>query len=546
MAMHVPQTQGVKSMLKDGTKHFSGVEEAISRNITACRDIATIVKTSFGPNGMNKMIINHLDKLFVTSDAATIINELEVEHPAAKLLVLASQQQEAEVGDGTNFVIIFAGKLMEKAQGLLHMGLAPAEIISGYELAAEKALELLPDLVCHTMENFRDEAAAAKALVPCLSSKLPGREEFMAKLVAKACVDVCPKADANKHFNVDNVRTVKIPGQGVLSSSVIRGMVFHRTSNSTVTTAKDAPVAVYQCALDWMQTETKGTVLIKNAEELKSFSKGEEEMLEQQIKDIADSGAKVLVTNGKIGEMAQHFMNRFGLLSVKLTSKHDLRRLCQATGATPLPRLTPPAPSELGKCSEVVVQEIGDTVVTVFRQNDDSAVSTIVVRGATANIMDDVERAIDDGVNVYKLLTLDQRMLPGAGATEIELARQLFPFANKHKGLEQYSIAAFAEALEAIPHALAENAGIKAQDVVSRLYAAHEKGEKNAGFDNQAEEPAVTDVAAAGILDNFKTKYWGLRFATNAAATILRVDQIIMAKKAGGPKPPKQNYSDDD
>lgn len=543
MAMHVPRS-GLSQMMKDGSKQYSGIEEAVMRNITACKEIAQIVRSSFGPNGMNKIIVNHLDKIFVTNDAATIVRELEVEHPAAKMVVLAAQQQEQEVGDGTNFVITFAGKLLEKAEHLLRMGLTPTEIIYGYEMAAAKALETLPGLTCYTVQNIKDEEEVIKALSTSIASKQYGYETFLSGLITKACISVLPTD--NRPFNIDYVRMVKIVGAGALASTVVNGLVFPRESGGVVHSAADAKVAVFSCPVDWTQTETKGTVLIKNAKELKEFSSGEENLLEEQIKSIKDAGVKVVVSGGKIGDMAQHFLNKYGLMSVKIMSKHDLRRLCKAVGATPIPRLTAPTASELGFCSAVVSEEIGDTRVTVFRQVGDSAVATIVIRGATDNIMDDLERACDDGINNYKTLVKDGRYVPGAGATEIELASQLAKFAVSREGLEQYSIAAYGEALEAIPHALADNAGFKPQEVVSKLYAAHAAGNVAAGLDNQADLPAVCDATKAGILDLLQTKHWAIHFATNAAVTVLRVDTIIMSKPAGGPKAPKQGDRDDD
>lgn len=538
MALHVPQSR-VGSMMKDGTKHFSGVDEAIFRNVQACKDIAKIVKSSFGPNGMNKMIVNHLDRLFVTNDAATIIRELEVEHPAAKLLVLASQQQEHEVGDGTNFVIVFAAELLKKAEGLLRMGLSPAEILAGYEKAADKALEILPELVCYTAKNVRDVDEMTQCLKTCLMSKQYGYEDFLAGLVARCCVESVPADRVD--FNVDNIRVAKIVGQGVLSCTTVKGMIFRRDTASGIASVSGAKVAVYSGPVDWIQTETKGTVLIKSAAELKEFSKGEETQLEAQIKAIVDAGANVIVTGSKFGEMAEHFLNKYGVLMVKILSKHELRRLCKTIGATPLPRLTAPSASEMGHCDTVAVEEIGDVRITAFRQvGEKSALSTIVIRGATDNIMDDVQRAVDDGVNVFKQITRDPRFVPGAGATEIELALRLQKFAAAQPGLDQYAINAFGEALEDIPHSLADNAGIKAKDVVACMYAAHAKGEAAAGFDITADGPATVDAAAAGIHDGLNTKHWGIRYATTAANTVLRVDQIIMAKRAGGPKTPAQ------
>lgn len=543
MALPVPKTM-FQHMLKEGAKHYSGLDEAVFRNITACRHLTQITRSSLGPNGMNKMVVNHLEKLFVTNDAATIIKELEVQHPAAKMLVLASQMQEQEIGDGTNFVLVFAGALLDAAEELLRMGLSPPEVIEGYEKACKKALDTLPDLTCSSLKDLRDSDEVAKALKTAIGSKQYGNEDFLSELITKACVSILPEKTP---FNVDNVRVAKILGAGIHNSEVIQGMVFKREVEGDVKALRDAKIVAFSCPLDSLATETKGTVLIRNAEELKSFSKGEEEQLEKQIKSIVDAGVNCIVTGGKVAEMALHFCNKFNILVVRLNSKFDLRRLCRSVGATILPKFTTPTSEEIGRCDEIKVSEIGGTSVTIFKQErEETAVSTIVIRGSTENIMDDIERAVDDGVNTFKALTRDDRFVPGAGATEIELAKLISTYGETCAGLEQYAIQKFAESLEVIPRTLAENAGVKATELISKLYAAHQGGDKNAGFDNEGSGAAVKDAVKAGILDLYIVKYWALKFATDAAVTVLRVDQIIMSKPAGGPKPKDNPNWDED
>nr|XP_028582823.1 T-complex protein 1 subunit theta isoform X1 [Podarcis muralis] len=546
MAMHVPKAPGFAQMLKDGAKHYSGLEEAVFRNIQACKELAQTTRTAYGPNGMNKMVINHLEKLFVTNDAATILRELEVQHPAAKMIVLASHMQEQEVGDGTNFVLVFAGALLEHAEELLRMGLSVSELIEGYEKALKKALEILPDLVCCSAKNLRDVEEVASLLQTSVMSKQCGSEIFLTKLIAQACVSVFPESG---HFNVDNIRVCKIIGSGICASTVLHGMVFKKETEGDVTSVKDAKIAVYSCPFDGMITETKGTVLIKNAAELTNFSRGEENLLELQVKSIADTGVNVVVTGGKVADMALHYANKYNIMLLRLNSKWDLRRLCKTVGATALPRLTPPNLEEIGYCDSVCLSEVGETQVVVFKhEKEDGAISTIVIRGSTENLMDDVERAIDDGVNTFKVLTRDKRLVPGGGATEIELAKQITSYGETCPGLDQYAIKKFAEAFEAIPRALAENSGVKANELISKLYSVHQEGNKNVGFDIEAETAAAKDMLEAGVLDTYLGKLWGIKLATNAAVTVLRVDQIIMAKAAGGPKAPKasEHWDKDD
>uniref|UniRef100_A0A8C9LB23 T-complex protein 1 subunit theta n=1 Tax=Pavo cristatus TaxID=9049 RepID=A0A8C9LB23_PAVCR len=489
MALHVPKAPGFAQMLKEGAKHYSGLEEAVYRNIQACKELAQTTRTAYGPNGKphwQSYLIKQLQK--IDNDVRLL---LKVQHPAAKMLVMASHMQEQEVGDGTNFVLVFAGVLLELAEDLLRMGLSVSEVIEGYEKACKKALEILPDLVCCSAKNLRDVDEVASLLHTSVMSKQYGNESFLSKLIAQACVSILPDSG---HFNVDNIRVCKIVGAGVSASSVLHGMVFKKETEGDVTSVKDAKIAVYSCPFDGMITETKGTVLIKNAEELMNFSKGEENLMDVQVKAIADSGANVVVTGGKVADMALHYANKYNLMVVRLNSKWDLRRLCKTVGATALPRLTPPTLEEMGHCNSVYLSEVGDTQVVVFKhEKEDGAISTILIRGSTDNLMDDIERAVDDGVNTFKVLTRVSTQNVSVIKTELWIS------------LRHGTCLLWAEAA------------------------------------------AVKDMLEAGILDTYLGKSWGIKLATNAAVTVLRVDQIIMAKPAGGPKPPsgKKDWDED-
>lgn len=412
--------------------------------------------------------------MILTSDAATILRELDVVHPAAKLLVMASQQQESEMGDATNLVTILAGELLKKAEDLLRMGLKTSDIVTGYERAQKIALDTLEELVVDKVEDLRSQAGLSKALRTVIASKQNGNEDFLADLVAEAILAVLPKNPAN--FNVDNIRVVKIMGGSLDQSRVVKGMVFPKEPNGTVKKAKKAKVGVYTCPIDTSQTETKGTVLLHNAQEMLDFTKGEENQLETVVKELYNSGLRVLVAGSTVGELAMHYLNRYGILVIKILSKFELRRVCRVVGATPLARLGAPMPDEMGSIDVVETMEIGGDRVTVFRQEDEvTRTATLVLRGATQNHLDDVERAVDDGVNVVKAITKDARLVPGAGATEIQLVERIQAIGERTQGLAQYSIKKYGEAFEVVPRILAESAGLDATEVLSRLYAAHQK-----------------------------------------------------------------------
>ncbi|KAF5366220.1 hypothetical protein D9758_005706 [Tetrapyrgos nigripes] len=554
----LPKASNIQ-LFKEGYKHLQGLDEAVLRNIQAVNELSDLVKTSFGPNGAcrrNKLLINHLGRLFVTSDAATIIREVEVVHPAAKLLVMASQAQEAEMGDATNLVIILAGEMLKRSEQLLVMGLVPSEIIKGYEMACAKALEeleklstsSLPSLIPPPSSSSSSSTkssgqatvinALSSALKPPIASKQYSFEESLSSLVAEAALAVMPPNP--KNFNVDNVRVVKIMGGSLPQSKVVRGMVFGREPEGQVKKVTRAKVAVFTSALDIAQTETKGTI----------------------FKEIADSGVKVIIAGSAVGDLALHYLNRFNIAVLKVLSKFDLRRVCRVVGATPLARVGAPTPEEAGYVDVFESIEIGGDRVTVVRQlvegeegynpgsgGEKSRMATIVLRGATANHLDDLERAIDDGVNVIKSLIKDPRLVPGAGATELELARRVTDYGAGIKGLSQHSVKRFGEALEVVPRQLAENAmgGAKGNEVVSRLWALHESKEKDRegwGVDIEAETDGTLHAPSAAfypILDSLIAKSWAIKLATEAAVSVLSVDSIIMSKPAGGPKIPQQN-----
>jgi len=466
-------------MLKEGAKQFSGLEEAVIKNIEACQQLAVMVRTSMGPNGMNKMVINHLERLFVTSDARTIVTELEVQHPAAKILAMSANRQWTEVGDGSGLVLSLGGELLHQAHSLLHMGLHPSDIIDGYVQAAAKVDEILEAQTCETVTD-PDEAAIVRVLKPCFAAKNLGMEDFFAPLVTKACLQV--KNPGANTFNVDNVRVNKIVGGNFEMSTLVNGMVIPRDALGTIKTMKNAKIAVYSVEVETVQTENKGTVLIENSDQLLNYNRSEEIAMEKMIKSIVDSGANVIITGSKFSEMATHYCERYGVLMLKILSKFEIRRICQTVGATCLAKLGPCAPSELGSCSCISAETHGDTRVTVFRQDDaDARISTLLLRGGTRNGLDDLQRSIENSVNCVKMLLADGRLCPGGGATEIEAGRQLYTIGESRPGMDQYAIKKFAESLEVVARTLAENGGQTATEIISSLYAAHEAGEKSSG-----------------------------------------------------------------
>jgi len=334
---------------------------------------------------------------------------------------------------------------------------------------------------------------------------------------------------------------------------MVSGMVLKREIDSEITKVNKAKIAVFSCPIDIQVTETKGTVLLKSAEELLSFSKDEESNIESQIKAIHDAGINTIVSGGKIGEMALHFLNKYQIMAIRLMSKFDLRRVAKTINAVVMPKLRAPTHAEIGYCDQIYLDEIGGTNVIVFK-HEKSHIATIIIRGSTDQLLDDCERALDDAINNYKALTRDQMILPGGGATEIELAQELTTYSQKCPGIEQYAIKRYGETFESIPKYLAENSGCKSTEILAKLFVDHQDN-KNMGFLIGQNQLLTTTAAQAQLLDItcetsdvklnelydlYITKKWAIIFGTKAACTILSVDEIICAKPAGGPKP-KEN-----
>ena len=602
--MKLDQSKGIGGLLKQGHTTQEGVDEAVSKNIEAAKQLGRIVHSSMGPNGMvrrravdprgarasprrrralvraslsrarargargdrpsqplsslsrlrarrarapqNKLVINHLEKTIVTSDCATIVRELEVAHPAARMITLAAEMQEQEAGDGTNLVIAFASELLKHSEDLLRQGLHPSEIVEGFKAAQAKCLELLPSCVCHEVRDLRDVKQLAEIVTPVVCAKQPGYEGVLAPIIAEACTMVMPPASSGKKpsVNSDSVRIAKLPGSSIGMSRVMQGMVVLRDTETTIKSLANAKVCAFGCGLEQSQTESKGTVLLRNADELLNYNNTEEAHLEGVIKSIADSGVGLAIVGGSISEMALHFLEKHKVAALKIQSKWELRRLCMSTGATAMVRLGAPTPEEMGSLATLDVQEVGGRKITVLTQGagDDSRIATIVLRASTNSMLSDLERACDDGINTVKALCKDARCVAGGGATEIELAHQIQTFGKASSGLDQYAIGKFGEALECVPRVLAENSGRDAIKVLSALYDAHKKGEKGAGV--HVDDGSVVDQAAAGVHDSLFVKESAINLAADAAITVLRVDLIIMAKAAGGPKAPPQGGPD--
>jgi len=555
-SMAYDTSAGLTALLKDGHQHLSATDGAVLRNVVAARELARIVRSSLGPHGRNKLVVNHLEKATVTSDCATIVRELEIEHPAAKMLSLAAETQDRECGDGTNLTVSFAGELLDRTEALLRSGLHVSEVVAGYRRAAKELHTMLPSLVTFEIGNAEiNRSTLTAAVKPVVAAKQFGCEDVLASLVAEACTSCLTvnSSTGRRSLSTDSVRVMKVMGGNVGMSKVIGGYVAPRSPETTRRSTKgvDAPkIAVFGCGIEASGTEAKGTVLMNDASDLLGYNKSEEAKMEELIKSIKDSGADVLVSGGTVSEMALHFIQRYDMMCLKISSKWELRRLCAAVGATALVRLGPPTPDEMGRATLVNTEEVGARHITVFYTHNESSdeiiggnrLVTILLRASTSGVLADLGRAVDDGVRAASALCRDGRMVPGAGATEAELAVRMRAIAESSPGLDQYAVGAFADSLEFVPITLAENAGLDSQGTMAALRGLH----ATTGSGGEKKQAAGVDVEGAdgldgGIgvkeetetLDILSTKTSAFKVAVDAALTVLKVDQIIMSRPAG-------------
>ena len=508
------------------------------RNIEAVNDMASMTRTSLGPNGMNKYIINMHDKLFLTKDTSVMAKELEVNHPAVNILIEASKSQDQEVGDGTNFVITFGGELLNLAGELINNGVHLSDIVLGYEKGFNKSMEILDKIPEYKIEDISKLEEATKIIKPVIGSKMVhGQESFLAPLIAQACINVLPN-DRSK-FNVDNVRVSKILGGTLMKTETMKGLVIVRNVEGAITKAEKCKIAVYNCPLETQGAETNDQIVFKTADELLNYTKGEEENMEKIIKNIVDSGVKCVIVGGAISNMAIHYLDKYGILAFRIMSKFELRRIASACGASLLVKLGPPREEEMGYADEIKLTEISsEKCIVLIRDSENNKLSTIILRGTTNDMLDNMERIIADGVNAYRDACKNNIYVAGAGAVEMNLSNQIKSFGKTITTLDQYGIEKFGEAFEVVPRTILENSGYNVNEVLATLRS---KNNSNPNMGINIKNGEIEDTLQLGILDHLETKKWAIKHSVNAVLTILKVDQVIVAKPAGGPtfkKPP--------
>jgi thermosome len=523
-------------VLKEGTGRTTG-REAQKNNIMAAKIVAEAVKTTLGPCGMDKMLVTSFGDVAITNDGATIMKELDVQHPAAKMLVEVAKAQDNEVGDGTTTAVVLAGELLAQAEGLLDQNIHPTVIIEGYKKASDKAQEVLDKIAIPV--NFNDDKTLREVAITSLSSKgINVAEDHFSKLIVDAVKQVAEKIDGKLKADIDLIKIVKKHGKSLDETELVKGMVIDKevASSQMPKLINDAKIALLNEKLEIEKTEFDAKINIESPDQMQMFLDEEERMLKEMVDAITKAGANVVFCEKGIDDMALHFLAKAGVFTVKSVSSSDIEKLARATGGEILASVKDLTASTLGKAKKVEEVKIGDDKLIYVRECKNPKAVTIVIRGASAQVLDEAERSLHDGLCVVRNAVEDGKIVAGGGAPEAELAKNLRNFAVKVGGREQLAVEAFAEAVEAIPLTLAENAGLDPIDVMVALRAEHEKADSKY-FGIEVTTGKIKNMLDLLVLEPLRVKQQVIKSATEAANMILKIDDLISIK-GGGKTPP--------
>src|SRR5512136_642435 len=516
-------------ILKEGSSRTRG-RDAQGMNITAAKAVASAVRTTLGPKGMDKMLVDTIGDVVITNDGVTILKEMDIEHPAAKMMVEIAKTQDAEVGDGTTTAVVVAGELLKQAESLLDQELHPTVIAAGYRDATDKAVEMLKSIALKV--TTKDDDLLKKIAITAMTGKgsQAARDE-LAEIAVKAVKFV---VDEDGTVDTDNITVEKKVGGGITDSQMVGGVVvdkerLHPNMPKKVTNAK---IALLDAAVEIEKTEVDAKIQITSPDQLQAFLDQEEVMLKGMVENIVKTGANVVFVQKGIDDLAQHFLAKEGIYAVRRVKKSDIEKLSRATGARIVNSIHELTKGDLGKAGLVEERKVGDDKMTFVEKCTNPKSVSIILRGGTEHVVDELERAMNDALRVVGVVVEDKQLVPGGGAPEVELALRLREYAATVGGREQLAIEAFADAMEVIPKTLAENAGLDQIDSLVSLRSQHEKGVKSAGLDMDSGKPV--DMLKLGVVEPLRVKTQAIQSAAEAAVMIIRIDDVI-ASKSGGP-----------
>jgi thermosome len=521
-------------ILKEGSKRTRG-RDAQSNNIMAAKAVAEAVRTTLGPKGMDKMLVDSMGDVVITNDGARILKEMDIEHPAAKMVVEVAKTQDEQVGDGTTSAAVVAGELLKKAEDLIEQEIHPTIIASGYRLAAEKAVEVLNSLAMAVEMSDRN------LLVSIAETAMTGKgAESSKRLLSEIAVDaVTSVVDTNGKKSVDkeNISVVKKVGGRVEDSELISGMIIdkERIHTNMPEKIKDAKLLLLNSAIELKDTEVDAEISITSPDQLQSFLDQEEQMLKKIVQKVIGSGANVVFCQKGIEDLAQHYLAKAGVFAVRRVKKSDMEKLARATGGKLITNLDEVTAEDLGYAGLVEEKKVGGDSMTFVTDCHNPKAVTILLRGGTEHVVDSIDSALEDALRVVAVAIEDEKLVAGGGSPEVEVALRLQEYAATLEGREQLAVKAYSEALEVIPRTLAENAGLDPIDMLMELRSQHEKGIKTAGLN--VFEGKVVDMWKEFVVEPLRVKTQVINAATESAVMILRIDDIIASTRAApGPE----------
>ncbi|MEM0349766.1 MAG: thermosome subunit beta [Candidatus Caldarchaeum sp.] len=520
-------------ILKEGAKRMRG-REVQSANIMVAKIIAETMKSSLGPRGMDKMLVDSFGDIVITNDGATILKEMDVEHPVAKMLVEVSKAQDEEVGDGTTSTVVLAGELLTKAEELIEKEVHPTVIIEGYRKAAVKALEILDEIGVKV--DPTDKALLKKVAKTSMISKLVAEEaDYLANLVVEAVTRIAEKVGDKWVVDLDDIKLEKKEGQSLHETQLIEGVVLDKevVHPDMPKLVRNAKIALLDAALEIEKTEFDAKLNIESPEQMRAFMKQEEDMLRQMVEKITSTGANVVLCQKGIDDLAQYFLAKKGVLAVRRIKKSDMDKLAKATKGRVISRIDDLTPEDLGKAALVEERRVGEDKMVFIEGCENPRSLTILIRGGTQRIVDEAERSLKDAINVVKDVIVEGKVIAGGGAAELETALRLRDYAKSLPGKEQLAVNKFAEALEAIPSQLAESCGMDPIEAIVNLTSKHKEGNINYGINVFKSE--LADMKQLEVIDPLLVKKQTIKSAVEAAAMILKIDDIIAASRLETP-----------
>jgi len=516
-------------ILPEGTLRSVG-KDAQRNNIAAAKAVADTVRSTLGPRGMDKMLVDSIGDIVITNDGVTILEEMEIEHPAAKMMVEIAKTQNEEVGDGTTTAVILAGELLKKAEELLEQEIHPTVITRGYKIAKEEALKILNEIARPI--DISDKETLKKIALTSMSGKSVERASpLLADLVVQAVTEVAQKENGKITIDDDDIKREKKHGGSAEDTELIKGIVLDKevVHPGMPKKIENAKIALLDVALEVKETETDAEIRITSPEQMQAFLETEQKMLKGMVEKIVASGATVVLCQKGIDDIAQHYLSKKGIVAARRVKKSDMEKLAKATGARIVSNLEDLSVEDLGFARIVEEEKIAGEAMIFVRECRNPKAVTLLVRGSTEHVVDEIDRSVEDAIGAVASALEVGKVVAGAGSPEAEVAKRLRKIAEKYSGREQLAIVAFAEALEVIPRSLAENGGLDPIDTLVELRAAHDQGKITYGID--LSNGSIGDALYLGVIEPLKVKTQAIKSSAEAAEMILRIDDVISASK---------------